>query len=91
MNDQELALYKLCRLISFTVFAVDCKASIDEPNCERSVSFTGPNVSSSPAAVLPGVLADMLTSFRLWSSLVRAYALCGGLSIQGAERSEKKT
>jgi hypothetical protein len=30
------------------------------PNSIYELSFTGPNVSSSPAAVLPGVLADML-------------------------------
>jgi heparin/heparan-sulfate lyase len=30
------------------------------PDAIYELSFTGPNVSSSPAAVLPGVLADML-------------------------------
>ncbi len=30
------------------------------PNTVYELSFTGPNVSSSPTAVLPGVLADML-------------------------------
>jgi hypothetical protein len=30
------------------------------PNTVYELSLTGPNVSSSPAAVLPGVLADML-------------------------------
>jgi hypothetical protein len=30
------------------------------PDAVYELSFTGPNVSSSPAAVLPGVLAEML-------------------------------
>jgi hypothetical protein len=30
------------------------------PDTVYELSFTGPNVSTSPTAVLPGVLADML-------------------------------
>ena len=30
------------------------------PETVYELSFTGPNASSSPASVLPGVLADML-------------------------------